>query len=61
MGKPALPSWLSFTAGVFQGTPPDKGVYTIVIKGTDVVGDSITTQFDINVDYNTAPLIAENP
>ncbi|MCF6183381.1 MAG: putative Ig domain-containing protein [Bacteroidales bacterium] len=59
------PDWLSFNAenGIFSGTPvnEDVGVYTVSVKVSDGLDESIQT-FTINViNTNDAPVFTSNP
>lgn len=55
------PSWLTFSNGVFTGTPPQIGIYTFTVRATDDDGASVQTLFTIVVDNlgrsNRAPTV----
>ncbi len=54
-----LPDWLSFNiyTGVFDGTPTndDAGTITIKVTASDVFSESVSTTFDITVNYVEDP------
>ncbi len=61
-GEP-LPAWLSFTNGVFSGTPldADTGLYRVRVIATDPSGLSTWQDFTLGVtDINEAPTVAES-
>jgi large repetitive protein len=56
-----LPSWLTFNAGTFSGTPAngDVGAASITVTATDSAGASVTNTFNLSVgNVNDAPTVS---